>query len=74
MKLLTLVMWKCVYDRIVYLNIVKKVSIFFQKKGFFKGGAQMLSYAPGWFGNEIRRMWFGCRNYMVDFPPLVGIT
>ena len=35
-NLLTLVIWKCVYDRIVY--IVKKVSIFFSKKGFFKGG------------------------------------
>ena len=31
-NLLTLVIWKCVYDRIVY--IVKKVSIFFQKRGF----------------------------------------
>ena len=58
MKLLRLVMWKCVYDRIVYLNIVKKGINIFSKKGghnVAKGGAhnfshpptQMLSYAPG---------------------------
>ena len=54
-NLLTLVIWKCVYDRMVY--IVKMVS----KKGFLRGGTtnllvavrakcaptQMLSYAPG---------------------------
>ena len=41
-NLLTLLMWKCVYAQIVYLNIFKKkVSIFFQKSGF-KGGGTML--------------------------------
>ncbi len=41
-NLSTLVVWKCVYDRIVY--ILKKVLIFFSKKYFLKmlprGGAQ----------------------------------
>ena len=35
-NLLTLVIWKCVYYRIVFI-VKKKESIFFQK-GFFKGG------------------------------------
>jgi len=58
-NLLTLVIWKCVYDRIVYL--VKKGINIFSKKGFLRGwhnvakggGArksaphtQMLSYVP----------------------------
>ena len=35
-NLLTLVIWKCVYDRIVY--IVKKGINIFSKKGFLRGG------------------------------------
>ena len=57
-NLLTLVIWKCVYDRKVYLNIVKKAINIFSKKGFLRGAqccqgghkfcppTQMLSYAP----------------------------
>ena len=35
-NLLTFVIWKCVYDRIVY--IVKKRYLYFSKKGVLKGG------------------------------------
>ena len=31
----------CIYDRIVYLNIVKKGINIFPKKGFLKGGAML---------------------------------
>ena len=57
MKLLTLVMWKCVYDRIVYLNIVKKGINIFSKKGghnVAKGGTII---APPPFTNALVRPW-----------------
>jgi len=52
-NLLTVVVWKCVYDRIVYI-VKKGINIFFLKE-VFKGGhnlsapppTQILSYAPG---------------------------
>ena len=37
-NLLTLLMWKCVYDQIVYLNILKKKYQYFSKRVAFKGG------------------------------------
>ena len=67
-NLLTLLMWKCVYAQIVYLNIFKKKYQYFSKRVAFKGGGTML---PGG-GIEIFFANFAPPLHKFSRTPLVG--